>query len=139
MAGNAFIGRSDPPGDGDLAAALGMAKPLWDALIADLAREHGIAPEAWNSYSPKAGWTLPLRLGKRRIVYLSPGRGEFLASFALGDKAVAAAAKSRLPKKTLQLIAEARRYAEGTAVRIAVRNAGDVATVKALAAIKIQS
>jgi hypothetical protein len=35
------------------------------------------------------------------------------------------------------MIAETRRYAEGTAVRIEVRRASDMAAVEALAAIKL--
>ena len=134
---NAFIGRKQPPSAAELQAALGPAGALWDDLIARLANLHGIQPEAWNSYSPKAGWTLPMTNSGRRIVYLSPCRGGFRASFALSDGAVAAARKSALPRPVLQLIAEARRYAEGTAVRIEVRKPADLAVVQTLAAIKL--
>ncbi|HTS62344.1 MAG TPA: DUF3788 family protein [Candidatus Acidoferrales bacterium] len=134
---NAFIGRTVPPGEADLKAALGPAKPFWDELIASLARDHGIHPEPWNSYSPKAGWSLALARAGRRIVYLSPFTGAFRASFALSDKAVAAAKKSALPRPVIRLIAGARRYAEGTAVRIEVHKAEDLAAVTALAAIKL--
>ena len=134
---NAFIGKIEPPADEELKAALGPAAALWDRLLAELAREHGMEAEGWNSYSPKAGWSLPLRLGTRRIVYLSPCRKGFRASFALSDKAVAAAKKSALPRPVIQLIGEARRYAEGTAVRIEVQSAKDLDVVKKLAAIKM--
>ena len=136
---NAFIGKTDPPAAKELKLALGPTQPLWDELLADLARDHGIDPEGWNSYSPKAGWSMPLRLGKRRILYLSPCRSCFRASFALGDKAVATARKSGLPRAVIQLIDTAKRYAEGTAVRIDVRNASALATVKKLAAIKLEN
>jgi len=136
-AGNAFIGRKSAPTEADLTEALGPARPLWDDLTAGLASEYGIEPEEWSSYSPKAGWSLPLRLGKRRIVYLSPCRHCFRASFALGDKAVAAARKGHLPGRVLKLLDQAKRYAEGTALRIEVRGPGDVRVVKQLAAIKL--
>jgi hypothetical protein len=60
-----------------------------------------------------------------------------MASFALGDKAVQAALNSRLPPPAVKIIKEAKRYAEGTAVRVEVLKAKDVEVVKTLAAIKL--
>jgi hypothetical protein len=132
MPANAFIGSAKPPTDGELAAALGGAKAQWDRLLADL----DLTAE-WNSYSPKAGWALRLKREKRNIVYLSPCRGCFLASFALGDRAVAAAREAKLPPGLVKIIDGARRYAEGTAVRIEVKGAGDLAAVRKLVEIKL--
>jgi hypothetical protein len=139
MLKNAFAGQTKPPTKPQLASALGEAHPLWQSLITDLKRELNLDAEEWNSYSVKAGWSLRLQAKKRNIVYLSPATGCFLASFALGDKAVAAAGKSLLPPDVLELIAQAKRYAEGTAVRIEVRAAGDLDTVKTLARIKLDN
>jgi hypothetical protein len=102
-----------------------LTPPLWDALIADLACDHGLEPEGWVRTA------LPLRKGKRRIVYLAPREGFFLASFALGDRAVAAMKAANPP------VEPGKRYAEGTAVRIEVRTTADVKLVKQLVAIKI--
>ncbi|HTP32931.1 MAG TPA: DUF3788 family protein [Candidatus Acidoferrales bacterium] len=131
-----FIGRKVPPTEADLAVVLGSVKPLWDELLTLLAREQGIEPEPWKSYSPKAGWSLPLRLAKRRIVYLAPGHGFFLASFALGDKAVAAW-RGRSPAVAREFLRDAKRYPEGTAIRIQVRTPEDLMVVRDLAAIKL--
>ena len=68
--------------------------------------------------------------------YISPGTGCFLASLASGDKAVAAARQSKLPPGTLKVIDEAKRYPEGTAVRIEVRGAEDNAALQGLAKIR---
>lgn len=137
MLANAFIDKPDEPTDADLAAALGPAKALWDRLQADLAHKLKVDVQEWKSYSRKAGWALRLKRGKRAIVYLSPSRGGFTAAFALGDKAVQAARESRLPARVIKILDEARRYAEGTAVRIDVKQAKDVDIVKRLAAIKL--
>jgi len=135
---NAFIGKPEMPTDDDLAAELGRsAKALWDRLLADLADRHNIVTVEWHSYSRKAGWSLRLKLDKRTILYLSPCHGCFRASFALGGKAVDAARASRLPRRVIQTIASAKRYAEGTGVRIDVNGPADVATVQKLAAIKL--
>jgi len=135
---NAFIGKSEMPTDDDLAAELGRsAKALWDRLLAGLAERHNIVTQEWNSYSPKAGWSLRLKRDKRAILYLSPCRGCFRASFALGGKAVEAARGSGLPQRVIQIIDSAKRYAEGTGVRIEVNGPADIAVALKLAAIKL--
>ncbi len=136
MPDNAFIGREETPAEADLTAELGPAKALWDSLADALAGLVGADVREWKSYSRKAGWSLRLKRGDRIIVYLSPCRGCFVASFALGDRAMRATREAGLPKKVLAVLAGARKYAEGTAVRIEVRTAGDVESVKKLAAIK---
>jgi hypothetical protein len=128
---NAFIGKTTAPTPEELAEVLGRGQKLWDTLIANLAQEHQIEPEGWYSYSPKAGWSLPLRHKKRRIVYLGAMKGGFLASFVLGEKAVTAVRAASLP------VDIGKRYAEGTAVRVEARTAADVALVEKLASIKM--
>jgi len=136
---NAFIGKPQKPTEDELAEQLGSAKPVWDRLLAELAENFDLVTLEWNSYSRKAGWSLRLKRGARNIVYLSPGRGCFMASFALGDKAVIAARASKLPKMVLRIINEAKRYAEGTAVRLDIRGPNDTVAVKKLAAIKLEN
>ena len=136
---NAFIGQPEAPTDRDLIAELGPAKKYWDRLLTELAAECGLVMREWNCYSRKAGWSLRLQRRTRNIVYLSPHRGSFGASFALGDKAIQAARDSELPKRVLKIIAEAKKYAEGTAVRIEVTNSEDVEAVKKLAKAKLEN
>lgn len=138
MLANAFIGKPKKPNESELAAELGASKALWDNLVIQLAQDHGIDVQEWKSYSLKAGWTLRLNRKKRAIVYLSPLRGCFRASFALGDKAIAAAKTRKLPASVMKTITEAKRYPEGTAVRIEVKKASDVSNVCKLAALKLE-
>lgn len=135
---NAFIGQAKQPTPRELAAALGTAQPLWDQLVAELTASHKLTCE-WNSYSIKAGWSLRLQREVRNIVYLSPSRGGFMASFALGDKAIAAARASEFPKRVLKLIAGAKKYAEGTAVRIEVKETEDLEVIKKLVEVKLKN
>jgi hypothetical protein len=139
MMPNAFIGKTHMPTEKELAAVLGKAHSLWKELVADLKRDLSLDGEEWNSYSPKAGWSFRLQKRNRNIVYLSPQDGCFLASFALGDKAVAVAGKSQLPPPFCKIVAQALRYAEGTAVRIAVHAPEDLDAVKVLARIKVEN
>jgi hypothetical protein len=117
---------------------LGSSKALWDQLIAELEGEQKLTLE-WNSYSIKAGWALRLKRESRNIVYLSPSQGGFMASFALSEKAILAARAVKFPKHVLKIIAEAKKYAEGTAVRIIVSGSAEVAVVKRLTKIKLEN
>lgn len=137
MLTNAFIGLETEPTDEAVSKALGPAKALWDRLLAEFSGEKSIDSEEWNSYSRKAGWSLKLKRGGRTVVYLSPCKHCFRASFALGDKAVKAALASKLPADVVKIVRQAKRYAEGTAVRIEVRAARDLDVVKTLAAAKL--
>ena len=137
MLPNAFIDKPKKPTAAELTAALGPAKALWDQLVADLAEQYDVTVQEWNSYSRKAGWSLRLKHKDRNILYLTPCRGSFFVSFALGDKAVEAARQSRLPRSEIKTINEAKRYAEGTGVRIEMKKPKDIEIVKQLTAIKL--
>ena len=131
MKPNAFIGKKDQPTEKEVASALGSSKQLWQKLISELRLE----PE-WNSYSIKAGWSLKMKQKKRTILYLGPCEGSFRAAFVLGDKAIAAAKAIALPKRVLKMIAEAKKYPEGTAVRFEDVKADDLDAIEKLAEIK---
>ena len=54
---------------------------------------------------------------------MTPCEGYFIASFALGEKAVRAAHETDLPVSALEVIDIAKKYAEGRGVRLEVRSA----------------
>jgi hypothetical protein len=138
MRTNAFIGKQEPPPDDELSAALGSSKALWDQLLSELAAEYGLTACEWHSYSQKAGWALRVQRAKQNILYLSPFHGCFSVSFALGEKAVRAAQQSGLPRSVIRILDEARKYAEGTAVRLDVKRPEDIVVVKKLAVAKLE-
>ena len=133
MSPNAFIGRTKPPTDEELSTELGAARALWDELLTELA----LPIQEWNSYSPKAGWSMKLKLKKRTILYLAPCHGSFRVAFVLGDKAMEAARQLKLPAAVLKIIDEAPRYPEGTGVRLEIAARQDLAAVKKLAEVKL--
>ena len=139
MLTNAFVGKTERPSEAELAAELGSTKPFWDRLLTSLAKQYDSDVREWSSYSRKAGWSLKVKHKQRTVLYLTPSRGCFMASFALGEKAIKAARQSDLPQRALEIIKSAKRYAEGTAVRIDVHGTKDVAVVEKLAAIKLAS
>ena len=138
MLPNAFIGKTKEPTEDEVANELGSAAIFWNDLLAKLAADCKIVTQEWNSYSPKAGWSLRLKVKKRNILYLAPCHGAFRVAFVLGDKAVEAVRHSTLPRKLIKMIEEGKRYPEGTAVRMDVTGAKDLPAIVKLAAIKLE-
>jgi hypothetical protein len=136
---NAFAGQEERPTQKAVETALGQSHTLWKQLVAELRDDLKLDGEEWHSSGVKYGWALRLQLKKRNIVYLGPRSGSFMAAFVLGDKAVAVARKSELPAYVLKMIAEAKRYGEGTPVRIEVSKLEDLDAVKILAKIKVEN
>lgn len=135
---NAFIGKTAQPATKEVTTTLGSTAVLWSRLV-DWFAEQGVTDQEWNSYSPKAGWALRLKVKKRNIVYLAPCAGCFRVAFVLGDRAVAAARQSDLPKSALNPLDEAPRYAEGTGFRLMVKAPKDLAAIRKLVLIKLAS
>lgn len=135
---NAFVGKKTQPSAKDLAAALGNSLAAWKELVRWLTGK-GISTIEWHSISPRYGWALRPKLKSRTILYMSPCADCFRVSFALGDRAVAAALASPLLKPILKKIAGAKRYAEGTGVRLMVKTSEELAPIRTLVEIKLQN
>jgi uncharacterized protein DUF3788 len=133
---SAFDDKARPPSPRTLGETLGRTSALWRALIDALQSAHGSLAEEWRFAGQAWGWSFRLNQPKRTLVYLTPCRGHFLAGFALGEKACAAAQTARLPARILAILDAAPRYAEGRGVRIPVRTRADVKAVLTLAALK---
>ena len=136
---NAFAGKADAPDDQELTLALGPAKTIWDKLIGDLQRKHIVNAQEWGSSSRKAGWSLRLKRRDRIILYLAPMPGSFQVSLVLGDKGVKSARQSKLAERVLKTIAGAKRYAEGTGIRLPVTALEDLVAIEQLTQIKIDN
>ena len=134
---NAFIGRTAPPADNDLTAALGSNRPLWDQALAALAEQFGLVEQEWTSYSPKAGWSMRVKKGKRNILYMTPCDGCFRVSFILGGKAVESARETKVPTRVLKLIDQGTKYPEGLGIRFDVTTPKDLLPIQALTALKL--
>ena len=130
---NAFIGKTTPPTAKEVTAALGPSAALWNQLV-DWFAEQEVTIQEWNSYSPKAGWSLRMKRKARTIVWLGPREGCFIAAFVLGDKAMQAARAGKLPQRIVKIMNEAPKYPEGTGIRITLQAPKDLAAVKTLAA-----
>ncbi len=136
MALSVFDDKGTPPTEADVRKALGKIYSLWKKIRDTVTERYSPIAVEWG-YSGKAyGWGLRLKEAKRALLYLTPRSGYFVASFALGEKAVQAAKAAKLSASTLKAIDEAPRYAEGRGVRIEVRNSGDAKRILRLAEIK---
>ena len=136
MAMSALDEKARHPTEDQLRAVLGRSYGSWIKLLALIAERINPATEVWKF---STGWSLRVLHKDRVIVYLIPQQNQFLASFALGEKAVAAARAARLSAAVLRIIDDAPRYAEGRGVRIPVRGSRQLTTLARLAQIKRES
>ena len=139
MALSAFDDKARKPTEAELARALKSSFDFWNDLKARMAARFTPLFFEWGFAGKAYGWGLRLKHKKRAVLYMTPCEGYFLASFALGEKAVKVAHNSDLPTSVLNLIDGAKKYAEGRGVRLEVRNAKDVRHVEKLAVIKMST
>jgi hypothetical protein len=139
MLANAFIGSTHQPTESELETALGSSLPVWHRLLERLAEELNLTTREWNSYSPKAGWSLRIKHKKRNIVYLSPRPGEFMVLFILGERALAALRNIRLPDHIRKAVDAGEKYPEGTGIRILMRGLRGVEAITKIAAVKMMN
>jgi hypothetical protein len=132
-----FDDKAKSPTAGELAEVLGPAGRLWDQLREHIAAQYAPIDEEWVFSGKNHGWALRLKQKKRAVLYLKPLSGRFRASFAFGEKAIAAVGQSALPAPVKDLIEQAPKFPEGCAIRIEVRTARDAGVVEKLAVIKM--
>ena len=137
MALSAFDDKSKQPQEEDLQVTLGSTYPQWNDLKNLITTTYAPVSVEWGFASKSTGWGLRLKRDNRAILYMTPCKGYFLASFALGEKAVKAAHESDLPASVLAVIDGAKKYAEGRGVRLEVRSAEDVRNIEKLAVVKM--
>ena len=139
MALSVFDDKARRPTEEDLARALKGSFVFWNDLKERIASRFTPLTFEWGFTSKSTGWGLRLKHKDRIILYMTPCAGHFLASFALGEKAVQAAHKSNLPNSILTIIDSAKKYAEGRGIRLEVSSARDVRNIEKLAAIKMST
>jgi hypothetical protein len=137
MASSIFEDKAKMPNDEMVGEALGRAGKLWDELKSHVLEECAPASEEWKYYNSKSGWILTIRDKKKVMVYMSPGKGEFMAGVTLGEKAVEAAMASSLPEEVKEIVRNAKEWPEGRVVRLDVRKKADVDSMKKLVAARM--
>jgi hypothetical protein len=139
LTSNPFRDKTKPPQDQDLSAMLGNTFSLWNQLKQRISMRFAPATAEWGFTSPKTGWGLRLKRNERTVLSMIPSQDHFIASFALGEKAVQAAHTSDLSDSVLTVIDNAPKYAEGRGVKLHVRSLQDVDNAEKLAVIKMKN
>ena len=139
MALSVFVDKARQPTDADLARALKGSFVFWNELKERIASRFMPLTLEWGFTSKSTGWGLRLKHKERIILYMTPCKGHFLASFALGEKAVQAAHKGNLPSSILKIIDSTKKYAEGRGIRFEVTSTRDVQNIEKLAVIKMST
>ena len=139
MALSVFDDKARRPTEADLARALKRSFVFWNDIQKRMAAKFTPLTFEWGFSSKSTGWGLRLKHKERTILYMTPCEGYFLASFALGEKAVQAARHNKLPAAIMQEVDRAPKYAEGRGVRLKVTSARDVGNIEKLAVIKMSN
>jgi hypothetical protein len=139
MALSAFDNKTRAPNWEELQRVLGRSSTAWQTLTEWLAERFQPLGEEWVFASKKWGWSLRLKQKKRAILYLTPCEKHFLVGLVLGEKAVAAALKMKLPAGLPRQIKTAERFAEGRAIRLEIRYKKDLEGVRLLADAKMSN
>lgn len=139
MAASVFDDKEKKPTPQKLARVLGKSNDLWKDIKKHLKAQYGELTEDWKFYGKNYGWTLKTLRKKRNLFFFVPLEDSFNVSFVFGDKAVAAAEKTDLPKDLVKTLKNARKYAEGRGLLIEVKGPTDVENIKKLVEIKVKN
>lgn len=134
-----LLDKSALPNDAVLKDTLGKSFKFWLEIKEGVIKNYGPVKEEWKFYSAKSGWTMKLLSGKRNLLFISPFKGYFLASFIFGEKGVESVLKSGVDERIKEDLKGAVKYAEGRGVAIEVRSGKNGEDVLELVKIKINS
>lgn len=133
-----FMNKSIQPTEQDLADKLGSTFSVWSELKSYLNDTLKTPAEEWNYPGKKYGWSFRMKSKKRNIIYFLPRDGYFKVAFVFGQKASDKVMESEVNEKIKAELNEAKVYAEGRGIRIAVKNDEILNDIKTLIQIKIE-
>ncbi len=134
-----FNDKSEKPTEKMLKESLGNSYKHWNSIKGFLVDQFETINEEWKYYNPKSGWVLKVLLKKRNLFFFFAYDKYFRVAFVFGEKAYKIILKSDLPKKIIDEIKGAIKYAEGRGIRIEVKSQKDVDIIKQLIKIKVEN
>ncbi|MGE5425338.1 MAG: DUF3788 domain-containing protein [Syntrophothermus sp.] len=137
MALSVFEKKASIPGEEDILKALGTSYSLWKELTEFVLENGPDITKEWNFSGKNFGWSMRLQNPKKVIIYLTPCRDHFLASFVFGPAATEEAMRSSVSDKIKEIIDSAKVYAEGRGFRIPVTDVMVLEDLKKLVLIKL--
>ncbi len=130
-----FTDKEHEPTTGEMSAAMGKAKALWDELLQFIPDNYQLEGE-FLFYGKKYGWTRRYRKSGKALTSLFPANGYFVAQIVLNPPQTEKALGANLSKSTLQMIKEAKAYHDGLWLWIKVASKQTLKDVKQLLLIK---
>jgi len=134
-----FNQKDKEPQEDELLKLMGKTYPLRKELISFIEDNFGSLVLEWKYYGQKSGWIQKNLLKKRNLFFFIPHKNNFKVGFVFGDKAVAVIEKSSVSKEIIDELKNAKKYAEGRGLRLAINNKKILEEAKKLVSIKIEN
>ncbi len=132
-----FTDKNHTPSADDLANALGDTMQFWRAIEVFLLQKNPSATSEWHFSGPKFGWSFRIKDRKRVLIYLLPRSHFFKIACIFGATAMDQIVASDISEDIKTELKLAKKYAEGSGIRIDVRDPAILDDIKKLVAIKI--
>jgi len=133
-----FSDKATIPTDQDLVENIGATYALWHQIQEFVLDQYPEGIEEWNYPRKKYGYSFRIKNKKRAILYFLPRKNYFKVAFVFGQKATDIIIKSDdVAPEIKNELAQARKYAEGRGIRIAVKNDLNIPDIKKLVEIKL--
>jgi predicted restriction endonuclease len=118
---------------------IGKNYKIFDSILKYLNENYEGIHIQWKHYGEKYGWTLKVFLKKRNLFFITPREGYFNISFVFGDKAVEKVKESDIAHDIKELLHQAKKYVEGTGIKLEVKSREDLLAILILIEIKIEN
>ena len=134
-----FLDKEKKPSEQWLANALKASHHAWKTIYDFVLDQYPNAICEWNFPGKKYGWSYRMKDERRAIIYFIPQESQFQVAFVFGAKALNEIMKSDIQSGIKTQLSQARKYAEGTGIRIDVINLDSLEDIKKLIMIKLSS
>lgn len=132
-----FTNKEKIPTTDELKASLGVTFELWMALRDFVFEQYPLATEEWNFPGVKYGWNFRIKDKKRAILYLLPREKYFNVALIFGQKSTDKILGSDISNAIKTELNQAKVYAEGRGIRIAVYDSTNIADIEKLIITKL--
>jgi len=132
-----FMDKACKPAQKDLVEKLGSTHQVWVEISDFVMDKYPGGMGEWNYPGKKYGWSYRIKDKKRVIIYLLPRDNYFKVAMIFGQKSVDIIMDSSISPEIKNELAQAKKYAEGQGIRIAVQDDSQLADIKKLVEIKL--
>jgi hypothetical protein len=120
-----------------IAAYLGGAQPLWQALFNYIHESHPELNEEWRYYNDGKSWLLKVTKKAKTVCWVSVYQGLFRMTFYFAEKAEAAIIACGITKKLKEQFRTGKHYGAIRGLTITFQSAKDVEQAKVLIPLKL--